>query len=331
VLDSTVDEIVIRALTSKDEISRYCSSEWGNDYEMVEDCIKSQRTAKENIERNYKLEKSVLDFDIVEKSDYSYANTPRMKYYIMVNTDKMPSQEMLKQTAIHIWSSGNKNWKEFTVFMYLPDMEIGYNAYAISTFTPQGIKEFRINESALYRTKWFKYTEDYKKSEARKQYVKEKQEYAKDYSLSLDVKKIASRKIAITVNSNLPNNANLLISVGRIHYMKGEDGKYSGEIYSKDIALKQGKIETTVNVNDTKWYDEHQALVKASPEYFSPISKISDSIDIEVLFSPGRDQPKEILDILGNRGENIKGTQAESDYGMVMMRISKALEIPFKR
>jgi Icc-related predicted phosphoesterase len=155
--------------------------------------------------------------------------------------------------------------------------------------------------------------------------------YAKDYSLSLDVKKIAPRKISITVNSNLPDSTNLLITVGRIHYIKEEQGEYSGEIYSKDIALKQGKLETTVNINDAKWYNEHQQLVNAAPENFFPISKILDSIDIEVLFSPGRDQPKEILDILGKSGENIKGTYAESEFGMVTMFISKTIEIPFKR
>jgi len=96
----------------------------------------------------------VLEYIIIETEDISYAGTPRMVYRVVVEVEEIPVKEKLEKTAIQIWENGNKDWKEFTVFMYLPDMDTHLLAYAIGEFRPQGLKEFRIEEAALYGTKW---------------------------------------------------------------------------------------------------------------------------------------------------------------------------------
>ncbi len=96
----------------------------------------------------------VLEYTIIETEDISYAGTPRMVYRVVVEVEEIPVAEELEKTALQIWEDGNKDWKEFTVFMYLPDMDTHLLAYAIGEFRPQGLKEFRIEAAALHGTKW---------------------------------------------------------------------------------------------------------------------------------------------------------------------------------
>ncbi len=104
----------------------------------------------------------VLEYMITETEDISYAGTPHMVYRVVVKVEEIPLKEELEKTAIEIWENGNKEWNEFTVFMYLPDMDTGLVAYGVADFRPEGLKEFRIEEAALYGTKW----ESQKKGEA---------------------------------------------------------------------------------------------------------------------------------------------------------------------
>jgi hypothetical protein len=97
---------------------------------------------------------SILDYEIVEKKDISYANTPRMTNRVVIKTDSIPSEELLENTAINIWKSGNKSLKEFTVFIYLPEMNTSWAAYAIGEFNENGLVEFKINPKTLNGTKW---------------------------------------------------------------------------------------------------------------------------------------------------------------------------------
>lgn len=97
---------------------------------------------------------NVLDYVVVEKKDVSYANTPRMIYRIVLKVADVPLEEQMKETASYIWKDGNKNWKEFTVFIYLPGMDTGDFAYAIAEFRPYGLKEFKMQTFTLIGTKW---------------------------------------------------------------------------------------------------------------------------------------------------------------------------------
>ena len=96
----------------------------------------------------------VLEYTIIEMEDTSYAGTSRMVYRVVVGVEEIPVAQELEKTALQIWQEGNQDWKEFTVFMYLPDMDTHLLAYAIGEFRPQGLEAFRIEEAALYGTKW---------------------------------------------------------------------------------------------------------------------------------------------------------------------------------
>jgi len=96
----------------------------------------------------------VLEYTIIEMEDISYAGTSRMVYRVVIEVEEIPVAQELEKTASQIWEDGNKDWKEFTVFMYLPDMDTALVAYGVAEFGPQGLKELRIQETALYGTKW---------------------------------------------------------------------------------------------------------------------------------------------------------------------------------
>jgi len=98
--------------------------------------------------------KSPLKYQIVKKEDVSYRTTARMVYRIMLDVRQLPTESAMKELAKSIWKKGNTQWDEFTVFIYLPGMKTNSIAYGVGEFRPDRMKEFRIQNFALYGTKW---------------------------------------------------------------------------------------------------------------------------------------------------------------------------------
>ena len=167
---------------------------------------------------------------------------------------------------------------------------------------------------------------------------KNKPQIIKDYNLSLNIKQIESRTISIDIDSNFPWGAMFLITVDREYYFKGENAVYSGEIYCGDrIAGEHLLSEIIVEINDTDWYNKAHLLLKEYSKKITNISKISDNIEIKVLFSPLRPQAQCVLDIVGKDGEFIKGKYAETNspnqyYNntFITMTVRKTIKIPFE-
>lgn len=103
-----------------------------------------------------KASKTILSFKIVKKEDQSYRGTSRMTYRVLLNVTEIPQEQKVKDVAVSIWQDGNKSWKEFTVFLYLPEMNTNSMAYGIANFTPSSLKDFNIQKYALWGTKWEK-------------------------------------------------------------------------------------------------------------------------------------------------------------------------------
>lgn len=100
--------------------------------------------------------KNLLSYKIVKKEDQSYRGTSRMTYRVLLNVTEIPQEQEVKDVAVSIWKDGNKSWKEFTVFLYLPEMNTNSIAYGITNFTTSGLKDFNVQEYALWNTKWQK-------------------------------------------------------------------------------------------------------------------------------------------------------------------------------
>ena len=95
------------------------------------------------------LKSPELPYEIVKKEDVSYLNTPRMVYRVVLSVDEAPNEDKMKEVAQYLWENGNTNWKEFTVFLYLPSMNSNSAAYGIGEFRPEGLLEFKVNEWTL--------------------------------------------------------------------------------------------------------------------------------------------------------------------------------------
>lgn len=85
----------------------------------------------------------LIPFKIIEKKNQSFAETSRMTYRVLLNIEE-PSNQNVKDVALVIWNDGNKSWKEFTIFFYLPEMHTDSFAYGIANFTPDGLKNLDI-------------------------------------------------------------------------------------------------------------------------------------------------------------------------------------------
>jgi len=122
----------------------------------------------------------------------------------------------------------------------------------------------------------------------------------KEYYVDLNVEDMGSRQIKTNIKTNFPDGTNLHIWVKRIYYESGDLSiRYAGDIFSKNISVKDGKIDLLIDVNDSDWYNEYY---KKAEEYkgiidYPGISHISPEVDISVLFTPKGNHPIEILKI----------------------------------
>lgn len=273
-----------------------------------------------------------LTYRIVERQDISYAGTPRMVFRVLVDVNTVPLDNQLKQISMRIWEKANGRWKEFTVFIYLPDMDISHVAYAIAEFRPQGLSSFKVQDSALYGTRW-KPIEQEKKKANEKWERQKKSTTVKEYQIMLEVRKVKPRQVRVDIRTDFPDRTYLHVWVNRTYYEKGKPERYAGEIFSKDIAVKDGQIDLLVDIDDSGWYGEYYEKARKFKGLidFPGIVRISGNIEVSVLFSPMRNQPEDVLRILGTKGEFIKGAGAERSGNFTVYRVEKELDIPFTK
>ena len=266
---------------------------------------------------NSKQKSEILKYQIAMAQDISIMNNPRMVYRIMLDVDTIPTNIEMRNTASYLWENGNKNWKEFTVFLYLPYMSIESTAYAFGEFNTNGLVTFTTNEAALYGTKWEnkEIKEDLKEIKLTRINDGEIKEIPdtriKEYKIEISVTNAGERRVRININTNFPDGTNLFLSTYRIYYTKGDTIGYGGDLPEKVFSVKDGKYETIMLINDKEWYDRYQSIAKIEPSDFPQITKISDKITINVMYTAARNQPVNVTEILGTRGEFVTGKGSE--------------------
>ena len=275
-----------------------------------------------------KSKSGILNFNIAKKEDISFMKIPRMVYRIILDVKSLPSVEEMKKTAFSIWGNGNKNWKEFTVFIYLPEMNTESPAFGVGEFNEGGLVRFDKNEFALIGTKW----EIKKPVET---VVEVPASKLKEYKIELSAINAGERKIRINISTNFPDGTNLSLYINRNFYKKGDSETYIEELFDKDFSIKNGKFELLVDIiNERGWYNEVQREIKALPNDIKPISRISDKININVLYTAAATQPGNVLEILGTRGEFITGKGAKK-FGtgtlgqLTSFSVCKEVNMPF--
>ena len=91
-----------------------------------------------------------VEISAAEGLEYELVQETADSCWVIVKTPYVPSETQLKAIAFRVWTNkGTPN-----IFLYLPEMNTSGAAYAVAKFISQGLKEFRINPSALSGTKW---------------------------------------------------------------------------------------------------------------------------------------------------------------------------------
>lgn len=124
----------------------------------VVDSKQSEAKEKENqkINESAKIEIKSLNYSALGLKKVGLSSQNRATQKIILEVDELPNEELLKETAIKHWKKNKySKFDEFTVFIYLPEMNTNDNAYGIVEFNNKGnITYFLIKESSIYDTKW---------------------------------------------------------------------------------------------------------------------------------------------------------------------------------
>src|SRR5690554_249690 len=268
------------------------------------------------------LHSGVLDYRIIKKQDISFANIQRIVYRVVLEVKAIPTEQDMQNTAQQIWQKDLLKWDEFTVLMYLPDMDMNYSAYCVAEINKDGLIKLRIQQNSLYETKW-----EPKKEQPKNTPINT--EKLKDYYVSIKPEILSNRRVKVYIETNFPDGTNMLLTIERHKYLKGKEELYSGQIYDEYFTVKESGFERIVTIDDSEWYNEHLRLVKALPEDIMPIEKISDNINISVLYTAMKEQPEKVTSILGLTGEFVGGKGASRLGKMTVFRESKELNVPF--
>ena len=75
---------------------------------------------------------------------------------LVIETDSIIPRENLQNFSVNYWKDNAlNNYNEFTLFIYLNDMNTNQSAYCLAEFNKDGVlNNFSINKSSLIGTKW---------------------------------------------------------------------------------------------------------------------------------------------------------------------------------
>jgi hypothetical protein len=269
-------------------------------------------------------ESSNLPFTVLDHDDISIAGKTRMVYRVRLDTTDRPTEEAMRSTATAIWKEGNTSWDEFTVFMRLPESVYENEEWAKTVFpygraefTRAGLQTLDVNRDALLYTRW---------QEKPVNKVAEPVPYRLDMTASL----IGPRQLAVDVATDLPNGTNLLVNVQRSYWQRTTDTdiEYAGDIFIKDIPVRDGKIHAEVDIGDSAWMKARNA----KKEHFTKlgiwdeVGKVSPDVEVSVLYSSMRDQPQDVRHALGAFGQPDKAGSGPAKT----IRVEKIVTIPYK-
>lgn len=161
----------------------------------------------------------------------------------------------------------------------------------------------------------------------------------RDFTLKVQANNTAPRQLKISATTDLPDGAIVTLSVSRDYdetitdkHLPKKAQTASGEIYTKDHVVAKGRVEATVNVDDSVWVQKRDALAKrmsAAEVIFSPVRNVRPSVEVRALYTPlNNAQPKHVIAATGQRGELIRNVKG--DYGLKVLGDTKLVPVPFK-
>lgn len=158
------------------------------------------------------------------------------------------------------------------------------------------------------------------------QKTESKIEIPSEYFLDVDYK-LNGNTLELTGSTNLPEGSIISLSVDRKHHNIGDKDIHVGELGSSDVSIAESKFTTTILLNDNTWFNRVKSLNDIENEKFE---WISDKVNLNAMFTPmNRNQPLEVINTVGKRGENLKGEYVEEDDIISLKTLSRSFEIDY--
>lgn len=133
-----------------------------------------------------------------------------------------------------------------------------------------------------------------------------------DFFLTLETE-LVGNKLTISGETNLPDGSRLGVSVYRLYRCEGETEWYVGDLAYDHTATVENGDYSDVVICSEKWYDDLSRIFRNTGN--PPIVEVSDKLSVGVIFTPKRQQPGSVYEILGTNAENLKGDQVEPVKG----------------
>ncbi|MFQ5539602.1 MAG: hypothetical protein ACE5FB_04325 [Candidatus Binatia bacterium] len=95
-----------------------------------------------------------LSYRIFDRKELNYGGSQQMEIWVLLKVRKIPTETAMRQVAETIWRDGNKGWDEFTVWMYLPGMDMKGLTFGLVVFRKTELVHFSINHAARWGTRW---------------------------------------------------------------------------------------------------------------------------------------------------------------------------------
>ena len=137
---------------------------------------------------------------------------------------------------------------------------------------------------------------------------------------------LKGRELEFWLNTDLPDNTFVMVSVSRRYWIKGSLGTYSGSYYGKSIFVYELRKPVTVILDDKQWrrqVEEKHKQIDPSGEPLQ-VSKISDEVELKLVVPINQDNSA-----FGPRNVNLEGTMVTAEQGFNIIRKEKMFIIPF--
>ncbi len=137
---------------------------------------------------------------------------------------------------------------------------------------------------------------------------------------------LKGKEIKFWLNTDLPNDTIVMVSVSRPYWQKGSSATYYGSYYAKRSFVRELNRPVTVIIDDNEWrrqIEKKHKLITSVGESLQ-VSTVSDKVELNLTVSVDQDNPA-----FGRRNANLEGTMVKADHGFRIIREEKTFLIPY--
>ena len=137
---------------------------------------------------------------------------------------------------------------------------------------------------------------------------------------------LKGKELEFWLDTDLPDNTMVMVSVSRRYWIKANSGTYSGAYYGKSTFVQDLRRPVRVIIDDNEWrrqIEKKHTQIEPGGEPVQ-VSKISDEVELKFIVPINQDNPA-----FGPRNANLEGTMVTAEQGFKIIRKEKIFVVPF--